>query len=431
MWHVAFLLSVLVAAFSSGPAAAQTPRSTNILALGEDAGPRTVERGTPVYGRVVAALNEAMITSGFRVFDETAVTQRFDVQPRQRRNDQAVIELARAIVDPPIDAVLIFGIDAHAVVNQGQNQLEPRVVIVARVLDLASGRVFTTLEAGADVPMRPLPLTCRGVCFVNAAGDMARPIATSLGIELSRRLEVIATRTSASPRPSGESNVVAVPVPPNTRAPAQSGTPQIEAVVAPPGVASVQPSPVPAPVAIVPVTAPAPEPQMSVTPPQITSPAIAATPGSERPAVAATPVPQTPPAEAMIVAVPVPVPAPTSGVVSPMIGAIPMEPRVTPVPAPVHTPTSTACGPRQVTMIILEGFAATEIDDVDRFLGALRCYDRHRRMDEGVARIAFWYETGADLLALERDLVDGLDLLGVSGRVTRDNRRFNVTRTRP
>lgn len=197
------LLFALLCGFAASPGGtrAQTPAPTvNVLALGEQSHPDSVPRDNRIHARVVTALNDAMIRSGVAVFDETAVTASFTSQDRTLRSDAEVIDIARAVPAPPLDAVLVFEIQATARRQRPERAwYTPRVVITGRILHLQTGRLFARIEAGAGTALPDIPPDCARSrpCFIDALGDQARPLATDLAAALMRQL---ATFTTA-PRP--------------------------------------------------------------------------------------------------------------------------------------------------------------------------------------------------------------------------------------
>ena len=102
----------LVFALSAAPAQAQA--KPNIVVMGEDADEDAVPRGNRIFQRVIAELSETMNLRGYNVYDETAVAMGFTQPNRVRRRDAELIEVARAVSNPPLDVVAIFQIYASA-----------------------------------------------------------------------------------------------------------------------------------------------------------------------------------------------------------------------------------------------------------------------------------------------------------------------------
>jgi hypothetical protein len=167
-------------------------QQVNILALGEDAQPRAVRRDNRVFARVVTALNDVLSRSEFRVYDETAVTADFTSPTRTLRRDFELVDIARAISQPPIDALLVFDIQASASRPADGSWPVPRVIITGRIIHVQTGQLFARFESGANARLDAINPGCVRDCFIDRIGDQARPIAAELAEELTRRLQTFA-----------------------------------------------------------------------------------------------------------------------------------------------------------------------------------------------------------------------------------------------
>jgi hypothetical protein len=174
----ALFLALLTCGLSM-PVAAQQRLGVNLLALGEDASPNSVPRGHPLFQRVAGALNEALIQRGFRVYDETAVTMKFTDQQRKRRDDAYLIDVARSVSEPPIDALLIFEITVRAPVDPASPVKERQLslAISARILGVNDGRIFARSDSKPNIDLPRVAFDCRGICIADVVGDHAKDIA--------------------------------------------------------------------------------------------------------------------------------------------------------------------------------------------------------------------------------------------------------------
>jgi hypothetical protein len=120
----------------------------NILIMSEDAADGIVPRGDKIYNRVIAALSEEMTRRGFTVIDENIATRDIIAPNSRRRNEGDLIDIARAIRWPPIDAVIIFQIAyrAETLPRPLANMLRPVLRISGRVVGARSGTLLGTHE---------------------------------------------------------------------------------------------------------------------------------------------------------------------------------------------------------------------------------------------------------------------------------------------
>ncbi len=184
------LLALAVLTLSLAPAAAQ-PIRVNVLALGSDGDPTSVPRGHRLYARIVAQLNEALSERRFRLYDETAVTASFVDPAGGRRSDAAVVDIARAVGQPPLDVVMIFNIHATARRNSVTGLAQPQMRVAGRMLGVRDGRVLAAFSAGEGQRLPAVPGSCDPDCLLDRLGDSARPIVRELADVLSTRLEAL------------------------------------------------------------------------------------------------------------------------------------------------------------------------------------------------------------------------------------------------
>jgi hypothetical protein len=269
------ILALAAGLVAAGTAAAEAPIRVNVLALGSDGEPTSVPRGHRLYARIVTGLNEALSERRFRLYDETAVTASFVDPGGGRRSDAALVEIARAVSEPPLDVVLIFNVHATARRSSVTGLLQPQMRIAGRMLGVRDGRVLAAFQAGADQRLPGIPGSCDPDCLLDRLGDESRPIVRELAGTLSARLEDL------------------------------------------------------------------------------------------------------------------------------------VVPRATPAPAP-------ECGAPATVVIELRGFEPAEVERLEPFLGAFRCYDRHRRIVLPGGTTAIWYEARTDAARVGADLGQALGFLGLA-----------------
>lgn len=179
-----FLVAFLV---PMAPLAASA-QGLNILVMGEDADEDSVPRGNRIFNRVIAALNEEMNVQGHDVFDETAVAMNINTANRVRRQDAELIEVARAVPNPPLDVVVVFSIYASVREGAYSEVLRPDVRIPGRVINLRTGQLIGSFEVtGLDLP--PLPVACERECLLEEVGNHAAILGAELAAALTLKLD--------------------------------------------------------------------------------------------------------------------------------------------------------------------------------------------------------------------------------------------------
>ncbi len=180
----AFLLVVCVSVHAS---AAQI---ANVLVMGEDAavpGRETVvvARDTPVFRQVLETLSQEIAREGFAVYDERAVTLDAFKQDRKSRGEAELLDIARTVKSPAVDAVLIFTVSAG--VRELAYTTNVSAHLAARLIDTRTGRKIASAEVSSP-PNWKAPAGCVGTCLISHIGDNARDMASELGAELAQKL---------------------------------------------------------------------------------------------------------------------------------------------------------------------------------------------------------------------------------------------------
>lgn len=192
-----------VLAFGStyaAPARAQT--KPNIVVMGEDADEDSVPRGNRIFQRVITELSETMNLRGYNVYDETAVAMGITQANRVRRRDAELIEVARAVQNPPLDVVAVFQVYASASKSAYSDIVRPEVRIPGRLLNVRTGQSLGAFEvAGLQLP--PLPQGCDRECLLERVGAEAKSIAADVATALTAKLDgAIAPRRAADALPN-------------------------------------------------------------------------------------------------------------------------------------------------------------------------------------------------------------------------------------
>ncbi|WP_460005942.1 hypothetical protein [Methylorubrum rhodinum] len=158
-------------------------------------------RGNRIFQRVIAELSETMNMRGYNVYDETAVAMGFTQANRVRRRDAELIEVARAVQNPPLEVVAVFKIYASASKSAYSDIVRPEVRIPGRLLTVRTGQSLGSFEvAGLQLP--PLPQGCDRECLLERVGAEAKAIAGDVAAALAAKLDgVIAPRRGADAGP--------------------------------------------------------------------------------------------------------------------------------------------------------------------------------------------------------------------------------------
>jgi hypothetical protein len=180
-------LFAAVTAIGSLMAPAAYADKPNLMVVSDDADKDTIPRENRNFNRVLLAMMEALNVKGFTVIDETAAAMNITAPGVVRRRDVELIDIARAIPRPPIDAVVIFQIYASARQSQFTDITRLDIRIPGRIINVHTGQFLAAFEvAGLDLP--PLPRGCDRECLLERTGDSARPIAAALGDALAEKL---------------------------------------------------------------------------------------------------------------------------------------------------------------------------------------------------------------------------------------------------
>lgn len=179
----------------------------NILVMGEDADEGSapsdtvvVARDTRVFKQVLEAISDALAQDGFDVYDERAVTLDNFKQNRTGRSEAELLDIARSVQSPPIDAVAIFTVYAGARKLAYTTDVYAR--IAGRVVNTRTGQKIGAFEVASPRGWKA-PTGCERDCLLEEIGRNARAMGGDLGTMLSQQVTAAegATRAMAKAGP--------------------------------------------------------------------------------------------------------------------------------------------------------------------------------------------------------------------------------------
>jgi hypothetical protein len=183
-------LSVVHTAAQAEPAG---PRGPNVMIVGEDADKDTIPRGNRNFNRIQRAVAEQLVSRGFHVFDETAITMNVLPQGGVRRQLPELIETAK-VAQAPIDVIVVFQIYASARKALAlRDAYKPFIRIDGRMIRVRGGQDLGGYEFGSDIEFPILPASCVDgdpprECLLESFGNEARLIGSSVGSALATKL---------------------------------------------------------------------------------------------------------------------------------------------------------------------------------------------------------------------------------------------------
>jgi hypothetical protein len=196
-------LALGVAAFNTAATAQTGPRGPNIMIAGEDADKDTIPRGNRNFNRILRAVADQLIARGFKVYDETAITQDILPQGGVRRQLPELLETAK-VAKAPIDVIVVFQIYASVRPNKFlPDTFNPFIRVDGRMLRVRGGQDLGGYEAGSDIEFPVLPGKCVNgdpprECLLEAFGNEARLIGSTVGDALANKLAAY-LRTDVDP----------------------------------------------------------------------------------------------------------------------------------------------------------------------------------------------------------------------------------------
>jgi hypothetical protein len=161
----------------------------SLLVVSDDADQETVPRNNRIFNRVITALGEEMSLRGYTVVDEVAAGLDITAQGRVRRRDAELIDIARAIRRPPVDAVVVFQIYASAKKSLNSDVMRPEARISGRIVNVRTSQMLGAFEVvERDLPVLPFGCDKDRECVLEQMGDHARVLARDLGAALAEKL---------------------------------------------------------------------------------------------------------------------------------------------------------------------------------------------------------------------------------------------------
>jgi hypothetical protein len=178
--------------------------TSNVMVMGEDSEERgtgadtvAVARDTRVFRQVLDAISDALTQDGFNVFDERAVTLDNFKQNRVGRGEAELLDIARSVQRPPMDAVVIF--TAYAGARKLDYTTDVYTRIVGHVLNVRTGQKLGGFEVTSPRGWKA-PTGCERDCLLEVIGKNAKAMAGDLGSVLSQQITVaIAENKSHAP----------------------------------------------------------------------------------------------------------------------------------------------------------------------------------------------------------------------------------------
>ena len=150
----------------------------NILVMGEDAAEPgasldtvVVARDTRVFKQVLEAISNSLVHDGFDVYDERALTLDNFKQNRTGRTEVELLDIARSVQSPPMDAVAIFTVYAGARKLAYTTDIYAR--ITARIVNTRTGQKIGAFEVTSPRGWKA-PTGCERDCLLEVIGEIGR-----------------------------------------------------------------------------------------------------------------------------------------------------------------------------------------------------------------------------------------------------------------
>ncbi|MDU0356393.1 hypothetical protein RS130_23090 [Paraglaciecola aquimarina] len=160
--------------------------SVNLLVMIEDADKDSIARDSRINKRVHTSVSQ-QLNHIVNVYDETAITLNQYKQGRTQRSDAELLDIARSVVNPPIDLVVIFSTYASVQTNEYSKKAQAR--IQGRMLDAKSGQFLDSFEVQSSNAWA-IPYTCvKQACILEEIGNEATGLGDELGFVLAEKLD--------------------------------------------------------------------------------------------------------------------------------------------------------------------------------------------------------------------------------------------------
>jgi hypothetical protein len=173
-------------------ARANAAEKPNVLVMGLDADDgRTgtqigvVARDTRVFAQVMQAISDELERASFDVYDERAVTLEAFKQNRVGRTEAELLDIAKSVQRPPMDAVVIFSVYAGARKLAYTTDVYAR--ITGRIVNVRTGQKIGGFEVTSPRGWRA-SLSCERDCLLEALSRHTKTMGADIGGVLAQQL---------------------------------------------------------------------------------------------------------------------------------------------------------------------------------------------------------------------------------------------------
>lgn len=159
--------------------------SVNLLIMIEDSDKNSVPHNSPINKRIHASISQ-QLNHIVDVYDETSLTLNQVKQNHLRHTDAELLDIARSVIRPPIDIILVFS--TYASINTSEYTKQARARIEGRLLNAISGKFLDNFEVQSPRSWS-IPFACDSqTCMLEELGDEAKVLGDELGLILAEKL---------------------------------------------------------------------------------------------------------------------------------------------------------------------------------------------------------------------------------------------------
>ena len=183
-------LVLTTSGFALAPAYADADdlRPNLVVAVQDDDRSTVADNRQRIMSRVRQAINTSLSAIGYNMYDGEVVMQNILLPNQRRKARETLIEMARAVTQPPLDAALLFKIYASAKKANYSDIYRLHIRIEGDLLNVSSGQVIGGFETSAfDKPV--LPVNCDRACVLEAVGKHSRVLAQDLSQAIRAQLD--------------------------------------------------------------------------------------------------------------------------------------------------------------------------------------------------------------------------------------------------
>jgi hypothetical protein len=153
-----------------------------VMIVGDDADHDAIPRNSRVFDRVLNAISNELLSEGFDVKDETALSVETHIQGRSRRTDAELVQIGK---DLGVDVLAIFSIYPN--VKKNQNSVRATARVEGRLLSVYDGSRMGSFEAEPQA-YQPVDKPYSRNDILEAVGRMAKILGQDVGQVLAQRL---------------------------------------------------------------------------------------------------------------------------------------------------------------------------------------------------------------------------------------------------